>query len=542
MLASLEMRYKPSNEELISAIKELKTEYEQKGVNVPLAEIQRLCKIYEELSGYKIAKPEIYLRSSFHPNCWFHPEDCYWSDPTSQFGKYNPVIGDFYKTIGFDQPELFEKFGVNPHPSLDDILNRISVVRKCINKRRKLPSCEEINELRWYYRYLNGQDIPNRLKSRKIFLTDSGILVDASSLFTTRNAELHRLLSQEIPQMMLNRNLTQDFPPALERDFGIGTVEDAIESQSITSGTENRDLTVMFRLLLGMVATYEYKRPEKFRDPYFDELQVLSKSIKVVDTEKIEFEVNLNGNRIPAILHTFFFQNTLYLTDIRDSERSLSRIREYGLASILRGCSNDTVNFANQLIAGGIYIDRIKESFFKQGFSAEQIKQFHSEIRIAEELKSEEQRAEENEEQGERTDTETIKQKGVEFQPQRSQDQETNGFEPRLASPFDYEIDEIKESESFDGKGKEIGFRKRRTAIGSHRNAVPPPPPLSNLGIQEIGIEFVKMACREIFGIDCNDDIKDVHNDSKSYDIILFPGGDRKYIEVKASLSDPVLR
>lgn len=49
----------------------------------------------------------------------------------------------------------------------------------------------------------------------------------------------------------------------------------------------------------------------------------------------------------------------------------------------------------------------------------------------------------------------------------------------------------------------------------------------------------MKMACRELFGIQKDDDIKDVHRDLKEYDILLFPKGDRKYIELKASLSDP---
>jgi hypothetical protein len=46
--------------------------------------------------------------------------------------------------------------------------------------------------------------------------------------------------------------------------------------------------------------------------------------------------------------------------------------------------------------------------------------------------------------------------------------------------------------------------------------------------------------CRELFDIKKNDDFKDVHRDLKEYDVLLFPNGDRKFIELKASLSDPV--
>ena len=69
---------------------------------------------------------------------------------------------------------------------------------------------------------------------------------------------------------------------------------------------------------------------------------------------------------------------------------------------------------------------------------------------------------------------------------------------------------------------------------------VPPPPSVSNLGVEEIGIVFVKMACRELFGIQKENHIKDVHKDLREYDILLCFGQDRKYIEMKASLSEPV--
>ncbi|MBW2028949.1 MAG: DUF3883 domain-containing protein [Deltaproteobacteria bacterium] len=539
-LSALQVKAEPSQEELISAIKDLKTQYGQKGGNLPRSDIERLCKIYQELSNYESAQPEIYLRSPYFDSCWFKPEECYWSDPTTQFRKYHPVIGDFYKKIGFDKPQIFKKFGVNPYPSVEDIFGRISGLRKNINKRKNLPTHEEINELRCYYKYLSGKEIPEKLISRKMFLTDSGILVDGSSIYTSRNVELHKFFAREMPQLILNRNLAQDFPPLLEKVFGVKPVEATIDSKTIPFGTENHDLTVKLRLLIRMVATYEfYNKKENTQEPHFTELQELSESINVVDVEKIELKVNLNGSRIPVLLHTLFLDNRLYLTDIRDNERLLSRIQEYGLVSILRGCSNDALNFANQIIADGIDIDSMQESFFKQGFSREYIKNFLAEMRITDELKFEKPKTAEKDEHKEATDTDTAEDEKKEDQVKKRQKKKIDDVVPELADPFEYEIESIKESEFLNGRGKEIGFRKRSKAKGKSRSTVPPPPPLSTLGVQERGIEFVKMACREIFGIENEGDIKDVHRDLKEYDIILFPKSDRKYVEVKASLSDP---
>ena len=367
LLTAMQMRAEPSQGELIDAIEQIKTKYEQKGANVPRSEIVRLCKIYQELSNYESAAPEIYLISPYFDSHWFKPEECYWLDSTNQVKKYHPVIGDFYKKVEMYHPEMFEKFGVNPFPSVEDIFSRISALRKNINKRKGLPSHEEINELRCYYNYLEGKEIPDKLRGRKIFLTDSGIMVDANAIYISRNIELHRVLSREVPELILNRNLIQGFPEALEKAFGIKIIESTISRDSLPSGAENHDLTVLLKLLLKMVATYEYDRSQNAQETHLTDLQELSESIKVVDTERIELASNLNGSLIRVLLDTLFMDNRLYLTDIRDSERLLSRIREYGLTTILKGCSNDTINFASQLIAGGLDIDCPKGIVFSTG-------------------------------------------------------------------------------------------------------------------------------------------------------------------------------
>jgi hypothetical protein len=538
LLAAMQMRAEPSQGERIDAIKQLKTKYEQKGTNVPRSEIARLCKIYQELSNDDSAAPEIYLISPYFDHQWFKPAECYWSDPTNQFKKFYPVIGDFYKKVEMDDPGIFEKFGVNPFPSVDDIFSRISSLRKNINKRKGLPSHEEINELRCYYKNLEGKEIPDKLRGRKIFLTDSGIMVDANAIYISRNIELHRVLSRELPELILNRNLIQGFPGALKKAFGIKMIESTISRDSLPSGAENHDLTVLLKLLLKMVATYEYDRSQNAQESHLTDLQELSERIKVVDAEKIELVSKLNGS--PIILDTLFMDNKLYLTDIRDSERLLSRIREYGLTTILKGCSNDTINFASQLIAGGLDIDRMQESFFKQGFSRERISRFLEEMRITEELRSEEAKGDADDtSEDEGADADTEGQKKEDTPTDKKRKKEVDKFVPDLANPFEYEIEEIKESKFLNGKGKEIGFRKRGKVKRGPNGPAPPPPALSNLGVQETGIEFVKMACRELFGIQKDDDIKDVHRDLKEYDILLFPNGDKKYIELKASLSDP---
>ena len=540
LLTVMQMRAEPWQGELIEAIEQIKMKYEQRSANVPRSVIGRLCKIYQELSNYESAVPEIYLISPYFDHQWFKPAECYWSDPTNQFKKYHPVIGDFYNKVEMDDPGMFEKFGVNPFPSVDDIFSRISSLRKNINKKKGLPSHEEINELRCYYIYLEGKEIPDKLRGRKIFLTDSGIMVDANAIYISRNIELHRVLSGEVPELILNRNLIHGFPGALEKAFRIKMIESTISRDSLPTGAENHDLTVLVKLLLKMVATYEYDKSQNAQETHLTDLQELSESIKVMDTEKIELASNLNGSLIRVLLDTLFMDNRLYLTDIRDSERLLSRIREYGLTTILKDYSNDTINFASQLIASGLDIDSMQESFFKQGFSTERISRFLEEMRITEQLRSEEAKGDADDaSEDEGADADTKEQKKEDTPTDKKRKKEADKFVPDLANPFEYEIEEIKESRILNGKGKEIGFRKRGKVKLGLNGPAPPPPALSNLGVEETGIEFVKMACRELFDIQKGDDIKDVHRDLKEYDILLFPNCDKKYIELKASLSDP---
>lgn len=538
LLTALQMRSEPTEGELIDAIMQLKTKYERKEKSVPPSEIRRLCRIYQELHNFGYAAPEIYLISPYFESQWFKPAECYWSDPTNQFKKYHPVIGDFYKKVELDDHKMFEKFGVNPFPSVEDIFRRISALRKNINKKKGLPSHEEINELRCYYKYLEGMEIPEKLKGRKIFLTDSGIMVDANAIYISRNIEMHRCLSGEMPELMLNRNLVQGFPESLERAFRIKITESTISRDSLPSGTENHDLTYLLGLLLKMVATYEYEGSQNAKETHLTDLQELSESFKVTDTEKIELISKLKTS--PILLDTLFMDKTLYLTDIRDSERLLSRIREYGLPTILKDCSNNTINFASQLIAGGLDIDKMQESFFKQGYSREGISRFLEEMRITEELRSEEDKGGADDVYiDEGADADTKEQKREDTPAGKKRKKDADKFVPDLANPFEYEVEEIKESKFFNGKGKEIGFRKRGKVKRRPGGPVPPPPAVSNLGVEATGIEFVKMVCRELFGVQKDADIKDVHKDLNEYDILLFPNGDKKYIELKASLSVP---
>ncbi|MBW1799179.1 MAG: DUF3883 domain-containing protein [Deltaproteobacteria bacterium] len=181
----------------------------------------------------------------------------------------------------------------------------------------------------------------------------------------------------------------------------------------------------------------------------------------------------------------------------------------------------------------------MQESFFKQGFSEERIRRFLEEMRITEELRSEEVEAEADdatEDQG--ADAEAKEQK-KDTPTNKKRRKDRDKLVPELANPFDYEIEEIKDSKFLNGKGKEIGFRKRGKVKRKRDGPAPSPPVLSNLGVEERGIEFVKKVCKELFTIQKDDDIKDVHKDLKAYDMVLFPNGEKKYIELKASLSDP---
>lgn len=538
LLKSMQMRSEPTVGELVDSIVQLKKKYEQKEKNMPLSEIQRLCRIYLELYNYENVAPEIYLISPDFASQWFKPADCFWSDPTNQLKKYHPVIGDFYKKVDLDKLEIFKKFGVNPFPSVDDIFRKISALRKNINKKKSPPSFEEINELRCYYKYLEGKEINDKFKSRKIFLTDSGKMVEADAVYISRNIELHRVLSGEMPERMLNRNLIQGFPEYLERSFRIRTTESTINENSLPSGTENHDLSFLLGLLIKMVATFEYEGSHNTNETLLTDLQELSENIKVLDTEKIEISSELKAS--PILLDALFLDKTLYLTDIRDSERLLSRIREYGLPTILRGYSNNTINFASQLIAGGLDIDKMQESFFKQGYSGEGISRFLNEMKIAEELRSEEDKGEEDDiSQDDGEDVDSKEQEKEDTPTGKKRKKEAEKLKPDLANPSEYEIEGIKDTRFSNGEGKEIGFRKRGKAKRTKHGPAPPPPAMSNLGIEETGIEFVKKACRELFGVQKDDDIKDVHNDLNGYDVILFPSGDKKYIELKASLYDP---
>lgn len=535
-LNNLNMRNEPTKEELINTIEYIQKKHEGKEKDIPRSELLRLCEIYHVLSNFDFASPDIFLRSGYFDSCWFKPKECYWSDPTTQFKKYHPVIGDFYKTLGKDNPELFQKFGVNPFPSVEDVFNRFSALRKRINKVKSLPTHEEITEVRWYYKYLAGKEIPEKLKTRKIFLTDLGKMVDSSSIYTCRNMELHKVFSRRLPDKVINLSIIQEFPGELEETFSIEGIESNLNMNSIPRGTENNDLTILFRLLLKMVATYEYSsRGRDIHEPDIAHLQELSEKIKVIDVEKIEIELNVDGSPVRFLVDTLFVNDNLYLTNIRDSERVLSRIREYAINTIFKGYSNDTMNFAKELMADGLDINSIQESFFKQGFSRDHIGQFLDEIETIKGLQSEEQGGE-PEDISEISATEKEKKTRGERKAEKGADK----LFPQLANPFEYEVDEIRESKFVNGKGKEIGFRKKRKGKAKAPGGVPSPPSVSNLGVEEIGIEFVKMACKELFDIQKEDHIKDVHKDLREYDILLCVGQDRKYIEMKASLSEPV--
>lgn len=540
-LNDLNMRDEPTKEELINAIEYMQKKYEGKEKDIPRSELLRLCEIYEFLSNFDFASPDIFLRSGYFHSCWFKPKECYWSDPTTQFKKCRPIIGDFYKTLGKDNPELFQKFGVNPFPSVEDVFNRFSALRKRINKVKSLPTHEEITEVRWYYKYLVGKEIPEKLKTRKIFLTDSGKMVDSSNIHTCRNMELHKVFSRRLPDKVINLSIIQEFPGELEETFSIESIESNLNMNSIPHGTENNDLTILFRLLLKMVATYEYSKVRDIHEHDIARLQELSEEIKVIDVEKIEIELNEDGSPFRILIDTLFVNDNLYLTNIRDSERVLSRIREYAINTIFKGYSNDTMNFAKELMSDGLDIDNIQESFFKQGFSRDHISQFLDEIEIIKGLQSEEQEGEpEDTSEISETEKKEGKEKEEKTRGERKAEKGADRLFPQLANPFEYEVGEIRESKISDGKGKEIGFRKKRKGKAKVPDGVPPLASVSNLGVEEIGIEFVKMACRELFGIQKENHIKDVHKDLREYDILLCFGQDRKYIEMKASLSEPV--
>jgi hypothetical protein len=256
---------------------------------------------------------------------------------------------------------------------------------------------------------------------------------------------------------------------------------------------------------------------------------------------KIEIELKEDGSPFRVLLDTFFINNNLYITNIKDSERVLSRIKEYVVNTIFKGYSNDTINFVKELMANGLDIDRIRTSFFNQGLSERHISQFLDGMKMIEGLESNEQ---------EREPDDTTEKSGIETEEgiekekktygERKVEKEADRLFPQLVDPFEYEVNEIRESKFGDGKGKEIGFRKKQKGKAKVPGGVPARPLISNLGIEDIGIEFVKMTCRQLFNIQKETQIKDVHKDSGEYDILLCFDQDSKYIEIKASLSDPV--
>jgi len=539
LLTDIGLRDEPTQDDLVGAIEHMRKGYEESGKDVPRSDVERLCKIYKELSTYDSTSPDIFLRSAYFESSWFKPKRCYWLDPTTQFKKYHPVIGDFYSTLGMDEPGIFKKFGVNLSPSVEDIFVRLSALRKRINKRKGLPTREEITEVRRYYSCLDGKEIPDRLLDRKIFLTVSGKMVDGRSVCASENVELHKSLSTKVPDLLLNLNVASGFSVGLKEAFSIRITESTLARDSLPHGSLNNDLTVLFKLLLKMVATYEYSKSNNTQEPHIARLQQLGENIIVLDTEKIELRSGLGGSDVTVLLGTFFQDDKIYLTDIRDNERVLLRIREHVLKTVLKGCSNDTINFSDRLIAGGVSIDKMQESFFEMGFSRDQINQFLKEMRITQDLRSEEEQGDEEGAPEEGTEAGVDKKGKEKTRDKQKRVKDKDELVPQLANPFEYEVGEIRECRSLDGEGKEIGLRKRHKGKAKTGGKAPPPPAASNLGIEEIGIEFVKMACRELFDIDKDDDIEDVHGDLKPYDILAHFMGQKKYVEVKASLSSP---
>lgn len=530
LLKDLEIREEPSGEELLSEIEKMKERY-NKRADVPPSVLHRLCGIYEELLNHESSKPDIYFKSNNFDTCWFSPPECYWSDPTTQIKKNSPVIGEFYTKLGKDFT-LFQGLGVSKKPTVSDIFTRLSSLREKINKSIQTPTNNDITEIRRYYRYLVGNDIPENMMSRKIFLTDSGTLVDSKSIYTSRNIELHRILSRKLPGMILNTVILPEFPGELEDKFNIKNLETTIEMNSIPSGTKNDDLTLLFRLLLSMVATYEYNNKDPHTDDRIMKLQDLSDSIEVYDTEKIEVKLDVNGNAVTLQLDTLFLNSALYLVDIRDEDRLLPRIKNYVINTLFRGVSNDTINFANQLMSDGLTIDAIQKSFFKQGFSESHISQYLDEITILKQIESADE-TDETQPPPAPTETEqTRKTKSA------ASAWNPEPIIPKLVSPFDFEVTSLRPSKSGDFHGKEIGFRKRKGSGKGSSGSGTQTKHVSNLSTEEAGLEFVKMVCMELFNVGI-ENVKDVHNAHEAYDIIVsFPDG-KKYIEIKASLSDP---
>lgn len=539
LLTALNMRNEPTEKELMDAIERVKEKYSGQVKEMPHSELKRLCDIYDKLSNFDSVSPDIFFKSNYLESCWFKPDECYWSDPTTQFKKHYPVIGDLYRTLGKERFDLFEKFGVNEIPLIKHIFRRFAALRERINKSKESPTHEAIIELRSYYKYLVGKIIPQKLRTRKIFLTDSGNMVDGSSLYTCNNIELHRALSQKLSNKIINSNIVLGFPSVLERIFNIKNIESTIHIDSIPSGRENNDLTILFRWLLKMIAAYEYKREDDPHEDNITHLQELSENIRVVDVERIEIKLNIDSSPIDTSIDTLFINDSLYLVDIRDDERILSRVREHAVHAILKDYSNETMNFAKVLISSGLTLGSIQRSFFDQGFSEDDINHFFNEMEIIRGIRSDEEESKIEDAQ----DT-----SGIEEEPRDKLKKEMHGqerkekahtFFPILANPFECEVDEIELSKSVDGEGRELGFKGRQERKKKPSGRKHPVRTISNLDVEEIGIEFVKMACKEVFDTQTDDDIKDVHEKSKAYDIIVNLAGGKKYIEMKASLSEP---
>lgn len=539
LLTALNMRDEPTEKELMDAIERVKEEYSGKAKEMPYSELKRLCDIYDKLSNFDSVSPDIFFKSNHFESCWFRPDECYWSDPTTQFKKYYPVIGDFYRALGKEKFALFEKFGVNEIPLVKHIFKRFARLRGGINKSEESPTHEEIAELRSYYKYLVGKNIPERLRTRKIFLSDSGNMVDGSSLCTCNNIELHRVVSQKLSNKIINSNIALEFPSVLEKIFDIKNIESTIHIDSIPSGRENSDLTISFRWLLKMIAACEYKREGDLHKDNITHLQELSENIRVVDVERIEIKLNIHSFPIDASVDTLFIDGSLYLVDIRDDERILSRVREHAVHAILKDYSTETMNCAKALISNGLTLDSIKASFFKMGNSEDDISHFFNEMEIIRGIRSDEEESKIEDAQGTsgigEEPRDTLKKKIRGKEPEKT----THTFFPILANPLECEVDEIKFSEPIDGEGREIGFRGRRERKKKSSVRKHPVRTISNLSVEEIGMEFVKMACKEVFDIQTDYDIKDVHEELKACDIIVNLPEGKKYIEMKASLSEP---
>jgi hypothetical protein len=490
-LNGLGMRNKPSKNELLNGVNAIQKKCVERANGIYSSDLKRLFKIYKELSLHESVSLKIYHDSPLLTLQWFEPSVCYWKDSTTQFKRYYPVIGEFYKSAGELDYEVFEKFGVKEEPSIDDVFNRLSRLRVSVNRSNKMPSHELLTELRWYYRFLADKSVPTRFLGRKIFLNDTGRMVSSNHIYSCHNLELHSVLSKKIGEQLISSNINFEFPRNLERIFGIKRIDSLVATSSVPQGEMDYDLTVAFKLILKMVV---------------------------------------------VLVDSFLDNNKLYFVNIQDEERILSRVREDIINTILRGYSHNTINFAKQLIEGGIDIYSVQESFFKQGFSENHIRQFLHELKKLKEIKDMEEIGEDEDRSDDGDDGGKGKPRKDESRKKRKEEGEISL--PEVVNPFEYEVSEIKEGGVLDGSGKEIGFRKKRKKPTKVDEKDYPTAAIPPLGIQEISIELVMMACKELFEVE-DDKVKDVHRELKEYDVLVLVDDEKKYVEVKASLSKP---